>query len=274
MTCPSSKISPSSSAASSTSCRSCACASSGSRTCPRCRSTSPACWTPCSSSASGPSSASRPIRALTKTFTIGGTTARAHSFLFGDQSADAQPGRRHASSLQAFLSNDPLERIAPSALAERLKQQDEALAHGANGGGGDPLTTLALDDPKQWSMSWTTFPDVYALGVPHLDEWAATVDVTQPDKATEAFFPTIARYGLAYNLLLPQKVQSAGRGNVAGALRRRLDAGARRGRGRRPAVRDRPPDLRDAGTPAGPRRDPLHAEHRRRPGAGRRRPRP
>jgi len=58
-------------------------------------------------------------------------------------------------------------------------------------------------------MSWTTFPDVYTLGLPHLDEWAATVDVTQPDKATEAFFPTIARYGLAYNLILPKKVQSS-----------------------------------------------------------------
>jgi hypothetical protein len=33
------------------------------------------------------------------------------------------------------------------------------------------------------------------LGLPHLDEWAATVDVKQPDKATAAFWPTIARYG-------------------------------------------------------------------------------
>ena len=68
---------------------------------------------------------------------------------------------------------------------------------------------LPLEDPKQFSLSWTTFPDVYALGEPYLDEWAATVDVTQPERATEAFFPTIARYGTAYNLLLTQKVRSA-----------------------------------------------------------------
>jgi len=74
---------------------------------------------------------------------------------------------------------------------------------------GDDLTMLPLDDPRQFSLSWTTFPDVNAVGRPYLDEWAATVDVTQPDKATEAFFPTLARYGTAYNLLLPQKVAGA-----------------------------------------------------------------
>ena len=35
------------------------------------------------------------------------------------------------------------------------------------------LTTLSLDDPRQWSIGWTTFPDVYTLGQSHLDEWAA-----------------------------------------------------------------------------------------------------
>src|SRR5262245_19618145 len=57
-------------------------------------------------------------------------------------------------------------------------------------------------------MGWTTLPDAHSLGQPHLDEWAATVDVTQPDKATEAFFPTIARNGRGYNLILPRKVKS------------------------------------------------------------------
>ena len=50
-------------------------------------------------------------------------------------------------------------------------------------------------------------PEVFTSALPHLDEWAATVDVTQPDKATDAFFPTIARYGLAFNLILPKKVR-------------------------------------------------------------------
>lgn len=144
---------------------------------------------------------------LAKTFTIGGTTARAHAFLFGDQPADANTAAAR-DSLQAFLRSNPLDAISPSALAGRLKERDEELAQSANGGD-DGLTTVSLDDPQQWSMSWTTFPDVHSSGLPHLDEWAATLDVTQPDKATEAFFPTIARYGLAYNLILLRKVQSA-----------------------------------------------------------------
>ena len=118
-------------------------------------------------------------------------------------------------------------------------------------------------------MSWTTFPDVYAVGLPQLEEWAATVDVTQPDKATEAFFPTIARDGLAYNLLLLQKVRSADVGAWRDLFGAAWTAGAGCGGASRPAVRDRSPDLRDAATPAGRRRSPLHAEHRRRPGAGR-----
>ena len=48
---------------------------------------------------------------------------------------------------------------------------------------------------------------MFTSALPQLDEWAATVDVTQPDKATEAFFPTIARYGLSFNLILPRKVR-------------------------------------------------------------------
>ena len=53
---------------------------------------------------------------------------------------------------------------------------------------------------------------LYRLGLPHLDEYAATVDVTQPDQATKAFFPTIANYGRSYNLLLTQKVRGADAG--------------------------------------------------------------
>jgi hypothetical protein len=145
---------------------------------------------------------------LTPTFTIGGTTARAHAFLFGAQTADEQKAAARE-NLRAFLNSSPLD-IPPSALAEVLKEQDEALAHSSNGaGGGHQLTRLSLDDPKQFALSWTTFPDVHAKGLPHLDDWAATVDVAQPDKATEAFFPNIAREGLAYNLLLLEKVRSA-----------------------------------------------------------------
>ena len=85
------------------------------------------------------------------------------------------------------------------------------------------------------------------LGLPHLEDWAATMDVTQPDKC-EAFFPTIARYAVAFNLIAQESAERR-RGNVAGSLRRRLDAGAGCRGGSRLALRDRFSDLRDAASP-------------------------
>ena len=207
-------------------------------------------------------------QSLSRTFTIAGMTDRAHAFLFGPQAAGADRAAARA-TLQAFLSSGASE-ISLGALAERLKEQDEALSHGANGGAGDQLTALALDDKTQWSMSWTTFPDVYSAGRPRLEEWAATVDVAQADKASSAFFPTIAREGLAYNLLLLKKVDSADvvtwRDLFGADWTPALDGGS----ASRAAVRDRSTDLRGAATPAGRRRSPVHPEHRRRPRTGRR----
>ena len=106
--------------------------------------------------------------------------------------------------LLGSLSRDPSEivRILVGALET---PPVEPASKGVRGG--EDLTALALDDPKQWSMGWTTMPEVFTSALPQLDEWAATVDVTQPEKATEAFFPTIARYGTAFNLILPKKVR-------------------------------------------------------------------
>jgi hypothetical protein len=148
------------------------------------------------------------LQGLSKTFKIGRSTARAYNFLYGGEVAEAKAAasyERLRGVLRDFLSDSPLE-ILPR-LIGKLKEQDNELIGGAQGSA-DELTILPLEDPKQWSMGWTTFPDVYTSGLAYLDDWAATVDVTQPDKATESFFPTIARYGLSYNLILPKKVQS------------------------------------------------------------------
>jgi hypothetical protein len=62
---------------------------------------------------------------LSRTFTIAGRTDRAHAFLFGKQTAAANRTAART-SLQAFLSSNP-SGISLDALAERLKEQDEAL---------------------------------------------------------------------------------------------------------------------------------------------------
>jgi hypothetical protein len=146
----------------------------------------------------------QPLQGLSRTFTIGGSTARAYNFLFGTEGAHHKQASAQK-DLASSVSRDPSE--ITRVLVGMLKQPPDDQATG--GVPDEDLTRMALDDPKQWSISWTTLPEVYTSALPHLDEWAATVDVTQADKATEAFFSTIARYGLSYNLLLTEKVQSS-----------------------------------------------------------------
>ena len=206
----------------------------------------------------------QPLQGLSRIFTIGGSTARAYNFLFGTEAVDEKQAAAHE-SLRGSLSREPSEIVR--ILVEALKEPPEERTPGGVRDG-DDLTTKALDDPKQWSMSWTTLPEVFASALPQLDEWAATVDVTQPDKATAAFFPTIARYGLSFNLILLKKVQDLRGGNLAGSLRYGLDPGVRYRGESRLVVRHRSTDLRDAATANGRRCSAIHAEHRHRAGAG------
>ncbi len=141
------------------------------------------------------------LQGLSKTMTIGGTTAPAYAFLFGREAPDTK-AEASLERLRAFLKRNPLGLL--SSLVDTLKAQEQRVVRTP----GDDLTTRSLDDPRQFSMGWTRFPDVDSLGRPHLDEFAATVDVVQPEKATAAFFPTIARYGRSYNLILTAKVNS------------------------------------------------------------------
>ncbi len=160
------------------------------------------------------------LQGLSNTYTIGGKTARAYDFLIGHESLEAKQ-EAQVKALREQLGHNTLEIL--QTIVETIASQTESAATS-----GGELTRLPLDDPRQWSISWTTFPDVQSLGAPHVDEWAATVDVTQPEKATEAFWPMIATYGRSYNLLLPQKVSDAGewRELFGGAWTSALDAAA------------------------------------------------
>src|SRR5262245_58438427 len=138
------------------------------------------------------------LQGLSRTFTIDGTTAPAYSFLFGTEPVGASAAAV-LERLRALLKRNPLGLL--STIVDRPTGQEKELARAAEPER-NALTTRFLEAPKQWSIGWTTLPDAHSLGKPHLDEWAATVDVTQSDKATEAFFPMIARYGRGYNLIL------------------------------------------------------------------------
>lgn len=72
------------------------------------------------------------------------------------------------------------------------------------------LTQLSLTEPKQYAMGWTVFADVYKNAQPLLPRFAQSLAIT-PDgvaAATQGFWPMIAKYGLAFNLLLPKKISA------------------------------------------------------------------
>lgn len=69
------------------------------------------------------------------------------------------------------------------------------------------LTVLSLDRPEQYDLSWTTFGNIKAKASAKLKgEWVKSL--TDPAEATKQFFPTISKYGVAYNLLILQKVKA------------------------------------------------------------------
>ncbi|HEY4921641.1 MAG TPA: lipoxygenase family protein [Xanthobacteraceae bacterium] len=73
--------------------------------------------------------------------------------------------------------------------------------------GDDSYTKLSATEPEQFSMAWTTFGGVEQRAAPLLSLWSATL--TDKEVATAQFWPTIATYGLSYNLIILEKVSPA-----------------------------------------------------------------
>jgi hypothetical protein len=70
-----------------------------------------------------------------------------------------------------------------------------------------PLTKLALDEAHQYTLPWTNHQQVYADSQGLKGPFADTL--TDKDVATRSFWPTIAYFGLPYNLLVLSKVSEA-----------------------------------------------------------------
>ncbi|MEM6795460.1 MAG: lipoxygenase family protein [Acidobacteriota bacterium] len=97
----------------------------------------------------------------------------------------------------------------PAKAAKRLEdaaQEEEELSV-ASAESPDPWTNLSLEDPAQFSMAWTTFPDAYSEAMPLLDSFVAPL--RDAEAATKAFWPTLSRYGLPLNLVILNKVRPA-----------------------------------------------------------------
>ncbi|MBE2225126.1 MAG: hypothetical protein IAF02_26550, partial [Anaerolineae bacterium] len=180
------------------------------------------------------------VQGLSDTYTIGDEQATAQEFLFGKVTATSSLGaqnldidpetigqedlawdqnREARDNLQQLLDKDdkfvlnlledgsfyrsvnPMARSRFDALVEPADNEfaSNSLMPNAN-----LLTNLSLTEAKQWAISWTNFDNVLPEAAPKLPELEASI--TSADEASKQFWPMIARYGLAYNLLILQKL--------------------------------------------------------------------
>jgi len=144
---------------------------------------------------------------LTNAYTIQGRTEVAYAFLFGEEAAAA--GTKTWEGIQKLLEQAP-QAAVNNYLEEPLRTGQVALQSSLPGA----PNPLSLDSPKQFSISWTTYPNVYRSGLNVLPAWASSL--SDADSATKQFWPMIAQHGFAYNLILPEKVTGA----KSSALRR------------------------------------------------------
>jgi hypothetical protein len=104
---------------------------------------------------------------LSTVYTIDGETTTAYEFLYGKPLSDGSDGHE-----------PPAGSPAP--------------------------TGLTLDSADQFNLSWTTFQDLRKDSENLVRPFVDTL--TEQDAATRSFWPTIANFGLGYNLLVLSKV--------------------------------------------------------------------
>ena len=140
---------------------------------------------------------------LNQNFTINGQTAPAFSFLYGRGASSAITQKQQDEFIK-ILETTSIEALLDPGFVRNLITEFGRNTFTLNQ---DPITALSLDQPQQFSLSWTTFYNFFSrASAGFLQFWSSSLtDVTA---ATNQFWPTISKFGLAYNLLLLQKVSS------------------------------------------------------------------
>ena len=143
---------------------------------------------------------------LSRTYTIGGVTQTGYEFLFGTGSSAETELRELA---ERWRRNP---KRAAADLQRNIRRRSDAAA----------VQGLSLEQPEQFSISWTTSRTSTRPGRPHFHAWASSL--TDVDAATRQFWPMIAGHGFGYNLIVPERVTRA----RARDLRQRIRLGLER----------------------------------------------
>lgn len=136
---------------------------------------------------------------LTRRFSIRGSTKTGYAFLFG-QASRATTAATARDALAQSLRARPDQAVGE---LSRLALHTHAPNAAATAASAPP----SLDTPRQFSIGWTTFPDIYGAGAPMLSTWVSSL--TDADSATRQFWPMIAEHGLGFNLIIPERLTAA-----------------------------------------------------------------
>jgi len=136
---------------------------------------------------------------LSKEYSLPVGRHSAYTFMYDEQSHDTSKAEREqlTKELEALTEE---ELFQDGKLEEMLKNQIPVRGKRDE----NDLTQQFLQEPKQFTMGWTHYYDVYQKAKHKIKDYSAIMK--DADKATEQFWPMIAENGLAYNLLFLKKV--------------------------------------------------------------------
>jgi hypothetical protein len=137
------------------------------------------------------------LEGLSAKYTIHGITATAYEWLFGD------PG-------PAYPYNDLKIRLEGDASVVFKELIESDAPTGAVTAVADQIRpSHPLESPDQWAISWTQYAGVLERAKWEvLPAFAGALDPAHPNAASAAFWPTIAKYALNFNLPCLEKVRS------------------------------------------------------------------
>jgi len=138
---------------------------------------------------------------LNQMYRIGDAHENAYTFMYDTSGHDTAKDDRDA--LIKKLKHSKEKNILSNVNLETYPQE---VTHDHKANTGINFTDLFLDKPEQLTISWTNYYGFRHDAHSNKDTFANVLK--DPEVATEEFWPTIAKFGLAYNLLLLQKVKS------------------------------------------------------------------